>query len=526
MDEAKIIAECEARVGRLLNGKWKLGRLLGIGASAAVYSARAGELVAAAKVLHSAWASHPTIRARFEQEAYIGNTIDHPGIVRVIEDGVSEQDEQYLVMDLLIGASLDVLIEQHRGKVPLVDALWITDGILAVLERAHSLGIVHRDLKPENIFLTEASVVKVLDFGIARLREHGRNAGHTHEGTVMGTPSFMAPEQALGRWSQVDARVDIWSVGAILFTLLTGRQVHGDFVGNEMLIRAATQRAPALASVMSAVPELCQIVDTALAFDSSARFADAGAMRAAVQRLLIVPEAPPESVRRMVDSPPSSMPRSLSPADLTARVAAESIVDQSFARSVIGAYRRAEAKGEPSRVTEAVRAGLRRLASNSPDAALALILSLFHELDAAVGREDPGARRAFATAVVSTRALGQLLANAGRPGVDPAAAVQALTLVLDALGDAHAGVALEALGGIAEGKLKELLVTYVARTGRGYEEPMAQLLLEAEPEFALVLLDILSKMGTEAAGRAIVSARESPHQAIRIQAELLSRRGA
>jgi len=521
MDEARVIAECEGRVGSLLSGKWRLEHLIGIGASAAVYAARSDGTAAAVKILHSSWTSHPAIRARFQREAYIGNTIDHPGIVRVLEDGTSDAGELFLVMDLLTGASLDVFIDQHRGVVPTLDALWIVDGILSVLERAHALGIVHRDLKPENVFLTEQGVVKVLDFGIARLRESRKDAGFTVEGMVMGTPTFMPQEQALGRWSQLDARADIWSVGAILFTLLTGRFVHGDAAGNEMLIRAATRMAPKLKSVIDATPELCRLVDTALAFDPKARFADAATMRRAVQGLLQVPDEAPASVRSTVDSAPMSAPRSLSPADLTARVAAESVVDLGFARSVIAAYHRARDRGAPSRVTEAVRAGLRRLAEASPDAALELILTLFDEFDASGGRDDLEARRAFAGAVVSTKALGALLANADQPGVDPRAATRALGLVLELLGDAHAGVALDALRQAPGGVLKEVLIEYVARSGRGYEEPLAALLPEADEPFALVLLSVLHRMQTDAARLAIVRAKESPHRAVRVQAEFL-----
>ncbi len=521
MDEARIIAECQARVGSVLAEKWRLERVLGIGASAAVYAASGPDGRAAVKLLHAAWATHSNIHARFLREAYIANTINHPGVVRVLEHGVTEGRSPFLVMELLVGVSLDNLIEQNRGSVALDDALFIADGILAVLESAHAIGVLHRDIKPENVFLTEDGVVKVLDFGIARIRERRTDAGHTLEGVVMGTPSFMAPEQAIGRWSDVDARTDIWSVGAILFTLLTGRLVHGDFSGNEMLIRAATERAPALSSVTNASPELCRVVDTALAFEGKKRFADAAAMRAAIRRVRQVVAVPPPSVRILAQAPPSSAPRSLSPAELAARVAAESIVDERFASSVIHAYRRAKRRGEPSRVTEAVRAGIRRLAASSPDTALALIIALFRELDASVGGEDAEERRNFAGAIVSTRALGALLTNAGRADVDQDAALRALTLVLDALGDAHAGVALEALSSVPDGKLKDLLVDYVARTGRGYEQPMAELLPQADESFALVLLQVLDKMGGEAAREAMLRAQESPHQVVRIQASML-----
>ena len=153
--------------------------------------------------------------------------------------------------------------------------------VLSVLSAAHARGIVHRDLKPENLFITREGKVKVLDFGLARPREGSPT--QTKAGTVFGTPAFMAPEQALGRTSEVDALSDLWAVGATAFLLLTGRLVHQSPTSAGMLALSATEPAPAIASVAHDIPPILgKIVDRALSFDKAARWPTARAMRAAL----------------------------------------------------------------------------------------------------------------------------------------------------------------------------------------------------------------------------------------------------
>src|SRR5262249_35673260 len=149
----------------------------------------------------------------------------------------------------------------------------IADQILDVLAAAHNKGIVHRDLKPENLFLTKTGELKILDFGIARLREvkseppprRGDANGpstRTRAGALLGTPAFMAPEQARGRWEDVDPRTDIWALGATLFTLITGRYVHHAGTLQEQLIVAATEPAPSIGALASGLPQhVVELVD-------------------------------------------------------------------------------------------------------------------------------------------------------------------------------------------------------------------------------------------------------------------------
>ncbi|HEX3853895.1 MAG TPA: serine/threonine-protein kinase [Polyangiaceae bacterium] len=170
-------------------------------------------------------------------------------------------------------------IDQLIGVV-----LAVMDQVLDTLIAAHEKGIVHRDLRPENLFLTYGGQVKVLDFGIARVRELIAGASSTQTGSLMGTPTFMPPEQARGLWAEVDGTSDIWALGATMFTLLTGRHVHISRTVNEALVLAVTQPAPSVGAVGVALPaEVIALVDTALAYEKSQRWQDARAMQEALR---------------------------------------------------------------------------------------------------------------------------------------------------------------------------------------------------------------------------------------------------
>jgi hypothetical protein len=167
---------------------------------------------------------------------------------------------------------------------PSTVAFW-ADGLLDILAAAHANGIVHRDVKPGNVFLTTNGEVKLLDFGIARLQEVSAPTTQTQTGTMLGTPAFMAPEQARGRWDEVSEKTDVWAVGATMFRLLTGRHVHEAVTPQESMIAAATRPAPAVDAVAPAVPRsLSTLIDRALAFRSADRWQDAKAMQAALRQ--------------------------------------------------------------------------------------------------------------------------------------------------------------------------------------------------------------------------------------------------
>jgi eukaryotic-like serine/threonine-protein kinase len=275
----------EARIGRVLRGQWRLDSVLGVGGLSAVYAAThtEGKRVAV-KVLHPELSVYEELRSRFKREALVANRVGHPGVVSVLEDDVTEDGESFLVMDLLLGETLDARRKRMGGTLDPPFALTIAEAVLDVLAAAHEKGIIHRDLKPENLFYTNDGHVMVLDFGIARLQDMTANDTMTQTGMATGTPAFMPPEQARGRWEQVDARSDLWALGATMFTMLTGQKVHGGGTMNEALAAAMTKKAPTLRSVLPGAPEATAVViDTALAFEPSERWTDARAMQRAVR---------------------------------------------------------------------------------------------------------------------------------------------------------------------------------------------------------------------------------------------------
>jgi len=280
-----LVMRARARVGSVLHSKWRLDVLLGVGGMAAVYAAthRNGSR-AAVKILHPELSHNADVRARFLREGYVANTVGHEGAVKVIDDDTAEDGAAFLVMELLDGETLEDRRVRLGGQLSEDDVLSVADQLLDVLAAAHAKGIVHRDLKPENVFLTRAGHVKILDFGIARLRELSSASTATQSGTTMGTPYYMAPEQARGLWGEVDGRTDLWAVGATMYHLLSGVFVHDGRTTNEVLLAAMTKPAQPLASVAPKIsPTVTHVVDRALAFDREARWRDAHHMQESVR---------------------------------------------------------------------------------------------------------------------------------------------------------------------------------------------------------------------------------------------------
>ncbi len=308
-------ARALARVGSVLKDKWRLDALLGIGGMAVVYSStHRNQKRVAIKMLLPELAHDKHVRERFVREGYAANTIEHPGALSVLDDDISEDGLPYLVMELLDGETLEARWDRAGRKMDLAEVLSISAALLDVLAAAHTKGVVHRDIKPENLFLLAAGGLKVLDFGIARVLES--RGTETRAGTVMGTPAFMAPEQALAKWDEVDGRTDLWAVGATMFTLISGEHVHDGQTGNEQLIKTATQPARSIGSVTKGVPRsVIALIDRALKFDRGARWPDARAMQEAVcgayevltgQTLII--ESPPSQVASAVIPRQGSQP--------------------------------------------------------------------------------------------------------------------------------------------------------------------------------------------------------------------------
>ena len=267
------------RVGQTFS-RWRLDALLGKGGMAAVYAATRLQdgARAALKIMHSELVRDREIRERFLREGEIARSVEHPGCVQIIGDDVSEDDEPYLVMELLNGKTLSQLSKARDGRLPVGWLLHVTARILDVLSALHEVNVVHRDIKPSNLFILNDGNVKLLDFGIAQLREPGRDM--TRAGLALGTPAYMPPEQAMSKLDTIDARSDIYALGATLFKLISGQRLHKAASEQEAYVLAATQPAPSLARVAAHVPvPVIAIVDKALQWDQRNRFQSAKAMR-------------------------------------------------------------------------------------------------------------------------------------------------------------------------------------------------------------------------------------------------------
>jgi eukaryotic-like serine/threonine-protein kinase len=273
----------DPRLGTLLNGKYRIERVLGAGGMATVYGAshRNGRSVAI-KMLHPRVASDPDVRSRFLKEGYVANAVGHAGVVTVLDDDVTDDGAVFIVMELLEGFTLAELAGPD-GRAPLDAMLVAAHELLDVLAAAHEKKITHRDIKPDNVFITHDGRLKVLDFGIARTRSAEKVSMATRDGLLIGTPGFMPPEQALGRNDEVDGKTDLWAVGATLYTLLAGREVHDAQTPEELLIKTAIQPVPSLALVAHQMPRaIVDVVDRALEMDRSRRWDDARAMQSAI----------------------------------------------------------------------------------------------------------------------------------------------------------------------------------------------------------------------------------------------------
>lgn len=274
----------QQRIGKTLGERWRLESVLGVGGMAAVYAARnaSGQEVAV-KVLHPEIGMRPEVRDRFMREGYVANKIEHPGVVRVLEHGAVDEWSVFLVMERLVGESLADRVTR-QGTLPIPELLDTLDQVLDVLAVAHAAGIVHRDLKPDNLFVLADGRLKVLDFGLARVIDGTPEDVRTRTGMAMGTLPYMAPEQALGKRSEIDGRVDLFALGATAFRILARRRIHESDSEAGLLVAMATSPAPPLASVAPHVADsVAAIVDLALAFNRDARYPDARSMQADVR---------------------------------------------------------------------------------------------------------------------------------------------------------------------------------------------------------------------------------------------------
>lgn len=281
-------ARAAVDVGSVIADTYKIEALLGRGGMGAVFLAShkrlAGKHVAI-KILHTELEDTDVV-ARFKREAEIAARLNHPNIVGVIDYNVAPDGTPYLVLDYLEGETLAQRIA--RGPVPLDQVLSIVRQIGSALAAAHRAGIIHRDLKPQNIFLVPTEVdgrmveiAKVLDFGISKIR--GSQTVKTQDSALLGTPQYMAPEQATGQHAQVDERTDVFALGAIVYEMLSGQPAFSGASIPEVVFKVVyEQPAPLAERAPSVPPEIAAAVARAMAKQADERLATVSAFVEAI----------------------------------------------------------------------------------------------------------------------------------------------------------------------------------------------------------------------------------------------------
>ena len=281
------------QVGQLVNNKYRLLRLIGEGGMGTVFEARHEALgtSVALKFLHSELSRRQGLVQRFLQEARVVARIQSPHVVRVSDVDQTGEGLAFIVMEFIEGKSLQALYEElyRQGKrLSYVDALDYAMQLLDGLEAAHAAGIVHRDLKPDNVMVTRAGkghvLLKILDFGIAKLKVEGdATKGLTRPGVVMGTPEYMAPEQAFSA-DQVDARADIFAFGVMFFEMLAGRRPVGGDEPHQIAAQYLAGEFAKLTDLAPTVPAgLAAVVHKAMAAQTKDRWASVVELRDAIE---------------------------------------------------------------------------------------------------------------------------------------------------------------------------------------------------------------------------------------------------
>lgn len=300
------------RVGDQI-GDYRLLRFIGSGGMGEVYEAEHSELGArgAIKFLRPDHSRRPDLLARFEQEARIASTLESRHIVRVRECHITGVTTPYMIMDLAEGQSLAGILSQ-QGRLEPARALDLVHQACVGLSVAHLRRIVHRDLKPDNLYVCPlgdgGELLKILDFGIAKHLGAIDSGPTTETGSNLGTAHYMSPEQAQGAKHAIDHRTDLYSLGVILYEMLSGSRPYQGESYNEILIRIVTQRPPPLNVLCPNLPrELLDVVERAMQREPSERFQSADEFAAAVTSLL---SSSSESTLSGLAMRPATAPRS------------------------------------------------------------------------------------------------------------------------------------------------------------------------------------------------------------------------
>jgi serine/threonine protein kinase len=337
-DQGALRPAADLVPGMIIRGKYEVLSKIGSGGMASVYKARHvafGEVLAL-KLVGSRLSGDTDFLKRFRNEAVITRRLQHPNAVRVEDLDATEDGRPFIVMQYVDGRSLRELV-RSEGPQPLARAVSVARQVCSALAAAHALGITHRDIKPDNILLGRgpdgAEHVKVLDFGIAKVREAaegGEGYTPTRTGMIVGTPQYISPEQAMGkRGDEVDGRADLYSLGVVLYEMVTGRLPFQSDTAMGMLLHhlQTAPTPPDLARPDLAIPAaLTDVLMRALQKDRDQRYASAEEMLAALDQVaaLPLPEAPPlEWPAVPVITPPpvrtpsgAPTPRPLTPTEL------------------------------------------------------------------------------------------------------------------------------------------------------------------------------------------------------------------
>ncbi len=263
--------------GQTIAGKYRLNRLLGTGGMASVWSATNvfTEREFAIKFMLPQVARTPEAARRFLLEAKISARVNHPNIIEIIDVGQTEDASLFLVMELLTGSSLDVAVRRKEPPMTAHEFMGIMKDVAVALAAAHRSGVIHRDLKPTNIFLhfdrDGRAIPKLLDFGVSKILEEENNTSLTVVGTVLGSPLYMSPEQAMGA-AGIDGRTDVFAFGGILFESLTGQRAFDAPNFNALIVTIATKQPKNIDEVAPTLPEaLRSLVRDCLVTDKNRR---------------------------------------------------------------------------------------------------------------------------------------------------------------------------------------------------------------------------------------------------------------
>ena len=264
------------RIGEMVGGKYRISRFIAQGGMGVVYEAH-HEIVRrrfAVKFLRPDYARRREFLELFRREAESAGALVSDHIASAVDFGIAADGSPFLVMEYLVGEDLASLLGRE-GRLPLERAADLCAQACLGAEAAHAAGILHRDLKPKNLFLCRredgTDLLKILDFGIAKLAPVARGHAATDTGTVMGTPAYMSPEHARGE-KMLDPRSDVYALGAILFEMLTGQLPHPGDSPNAILHHLSTRPAISLATTAHGLPRaIVEAVDSALATDPGAR---------------------------------------------------------------------------------------------------------------------------------------------------------------------------------------------------------------------------------------------------------------